>query len=146
MIVILQRVSRAKVTAEGSVVGGIEDGLLALAGVFDDDEMEDLEYCARKCAELRIFPDEDDNMNLSVSDVSGKILVVSNFTLCADIHRGRRPSFTKAMKPPEAEDMVNLFIGLLKDKGIPVETGSFGAKMDVDLTNDGPVTIIVDSR
>ncbi|MFP4459528.1 MAG: D-aminoacyl-tRNA deacylase [Candidatus Zixiibacteriota bacterium] len=146
MIALVQKVSKAQVIVEGKAIGKIGEGLVIFAGIFSDDSMKDLEYCARKCAELRIFPDEAGYMNLSLEDVGGQMLVISNFTLCARVRKGRRPSFDKAMKPPKSEEMVDVFIGLLKDRGIDVQEGKFGAHMDVELTNDGPITIIVDSR
>lgn len=145
MIALVQKVSKAEVIVNSETTGKIGKGLMILAGIFADDTMKDLEYCARKCSELRIFPDEDDNMNLSLLDVGGDILVISNFTLCARVRKGRRPSFDRAMKPPHSENLFDVFVKLLRDRNINVETGVFGEHMDVTLTNDGPVTIIVDS-
>lgn len=146
MRVILQRVSRASVVAEEKTVGAIERGYLILAGVTHGDTDEDLDVIADKLVHLRVFPDEEGKMNRSLLDVGGSILVVSQFTLHADCRKGRRPSFTQAAPPDVAEKMVDLFVDKLKDRGLRVETGQFGAKMDVELVNTGPVTIILDSE
>jgi D-aminoacyl-tRNA deacylase len=144
--VVLQRVSGAQVTIENKVHGKIRNGLLLLVGVAEVDTEEDVNYCVNKCADLRIFEDENDKMNLSVSDVGGEILAISQFSLLGNTRKGRRPSFIEAANPQKGNDFYELFIKLLKDKNIKVETGVFGAMMDVELTNSGPVTIIVDSK
>lgn len=146
MKAVIQRVKEAKVSVEGSVIGEIGEGLLVLLGVYEDDTIEDTEILARKTAALRIFCDEDDKMNLSVQDISGGVLVISNFTLCADTKKGNRPSFTPAKSPDEANAEYERFCRLLSENGIEnVQKGSFGADMQVELINDGPVTIVLDT-
>ena len=146
MIALVQRVNNASVWVDASVVSKIGQGILIFAGIMASDDDDDLMYCARKCAELRIFPDDDGAMNLSVQDVGGEVMVVSQFTLCARVRKGRRPSFDRAMQPDKAEDMLKTFVGFVEHFGLPVKTGVFGAKMEIELCNDGPVTIIVDSK
>ena len=146
MRVVLQRVSGAQVTIENKVHGKIGKGLLLLVGVAEVDTEEDVNYCVNKCADMRIFEDENDKMNLSVLDVGGEILAISQFTLLGNTRKGRRPSFIEAADPQKGNDFYELFIKLSKEKKIKVETGIFGAMMDVELTNNGPVTIIVDSK
>lgn len=146
MIVVLQRVSRASVSVEGTVVGEIGPGLLLLAGIEKGDGDDDLDHISRKCVELRIFPDDEGKMNRSVLEHGGAILAVSQFTLAADIRKGRRPSFDTAMPPDDASPLFDLFVKRLSALGATVATGSFGAHMEVALVNDGPVTFIVDSR
>ncbi len=147
MKAVIQRVKKADVSVDGSVIGEIEKGLLVLLGVYEDDTQEDTEILAKKTAALRIFCDENDKMNLSVQDVGGSILVISNFTLCADTKKGNRPSFTPAKAPEEANKEYERFCELLKTFGIEkVEKGSFGADMQVELINDGPVTIVLDTE
>lgn len=146
MIVVLQRVSRASVSVEGTVVGEIGPGLLLLAGIEKGDGDDDLDHISRKCVELRIFPDDEGKMNRSVLEHGGAILAVSQFTLAADIRKGRRPSFDTTMPPDDASPLFDLFVKRLSALGATVATGSFGAHMEVALVNDGPVTFIVDSR
>jgi D-tyrosyl-tRNA(Tyr) deacylase len=146
MIAVVQRVIRASVRVEGDVVGAIDAGLLVLLGVAQGDTGADAEWLANKCAELRIFRDEADKMNLSVRDIEGSVLVVSQFTLLGDCNRGRRPSFTNAAPPAEADQLNREFVGGLTARGLPVATGVFQAMMDVELINDGPVTLLLDSR
>jgi D-aminoacyl-tRNA deacylase len=146
MRVVAQRVKQASVTVDGEIVGAIAGGLLLLVGVAKGDDEDDARRLAVKCAELRIFPDGEGRFNLSLVDVKGKALVVSQFTLIADVRRGRRPSFAAAAPPELAEPLVNLFAATMRQNGLTVATGRFGAKMDVDLVNDGPVTIVIDSR
>lgn len=147
MRAVLQRVTRASVTVEGTVTGEIGKGLLILFGAEEGDTNEDMDYVVKKCVNMRIFTDENDKMNLSVKDVDGEILSVSQFTLLAEIKHGNRPGFTRAMKPDEAEKMYEKFCTLCEQAtGKKVKRGVFGADMAVELTNDGPVTIIVDSR
>ncbi len=146
MMAVLQRVSRAAVTVDGTVVSSIGPGLLVLLGVARGDAQGDVAWLARKTAELRIFEDGEGKMNRSVVDACGSILVVSQFTLLADCRKGRRPAFTDAAPPDEAERLYLGFAGELAAAGIPTATGRFGAMMDVSLVNDGPVTVILDSR
>lgn len=142
--VLLQRVSRASVRIDGAVVGRIGCGLLSFVGVERDDREEDADYYASKTADLRIFPDDDQNMNRSVLDVGGAVLVVSQFTLSADTRRGRRPSFVRAAPPARAEALYRRFCRRLEERGLEVATGRFQAMMDVELVNQGPVTVLLD--
>lgn len=146
MRVVLQRVSHASVTVEEKVIGKIQRGFLLLVGVTHDDAMEDMEYLVRKIVQMRIFEDEEGKLNRSIQDIGGEILSVSQFTLYADTKKGNRPSFSKAAPGDVALEMFEQFNGLLRDTGIPVETGQFGADMKVELLNDGPVTILLDSK
>ena len=146
MRVVLQRVSHASVTVEEKVIGQIQRGFLLLVGVTHDDTMEDMEYLVRKIVQMRIFEDEEGKLNRSIQDIGGEILSVSQFTLYADTKKGNRPSFSKAAPGDVAIDMFEQFNSLLRDTGIPVETGQFGADMKVELLNDGPVTILLDSK
>ena len=147
MIAVLQRVNRAAVRVSGECVGRIDRGLLVLLGVTCEDTAEDGEILAKKIAAHRIFTDENDKMNLSVADVSGGVLVVSNFTLCADYSHGNRPSFFGAAAPDVAKALYERFCDTLTAKlGGPVERGEFGADMKIDMECDGPVTIVMDSR
>jgi D-tyrosyl-tRNA(Tyr) deacylase len=144
MRIVLQRVSRAKVTVEGRVTGEIGRGLLLLAGFTDGDTEEALAWMADKVIGLRIFPDDEGKMNRSVEEIGGAILVVSQFTLYGDARKGRRPSFVDAARPEIAIPLYERFVALLRAAGRPVETGEFGAMMDVELLNDGPVTLILE--
>jgi D-tyrosyl-tRNA(Tyr) deacylase len=146
MRAVIQRVSRASVTVEGQVSGSIESGLLALVGVADGDTPADLDYTASKIRDLRIFPDADGRMNRSVVDSGGAVLVVSQFTLMGDVRNGRRPGFTGAAAPDVARRMYEDLVARLRTDGLRVETGVFQAHMHVELVNDGPVTILIDSR
>ena len=146
MRVVLQRVSHASVTVEEKVIGKIQRGFLLLVGVTHDDAMEDMEYLVRKIVQMRIFEDEEGKLNRSIQDIGGEILSVSQFTLYADTKKGNRPSFSKAAPGDVALEMFEQFNGLLRESGIPVETGQFGADMKVELLNDGPVTILLDSK
>ncbi|WP_314256543.1 D-aminoacyl-tRNA deacylase [Granulicatella elegans] len=146
MRVVLQRVAHASVTVEEKVIGKIQRGFLLLVGVTHDDAMEDMEYLVRKIVQMRIFEDEEGKLNRSIQDIGGEILSVSQFTLYADTKKGNRPSFSKAAPGDVALKMFEQFNGLLRDTGIPVETGLFGADMKVELLNDGPVTILLDSK
>lgn len=145
MKVVLQRVSRASVTVDGETVAVIGRGLLLLVGVAEGDSDADARRLALKCAELRIFPDGEGRFNLSVLDAGGEALVVSQFTLLADTRRGRRPSFAQAAPPEAAEPLVEAFVQALREAGAAAQTGRFGAKMAVELVNDGPVTIVLDT-
>lgn len=140
----MQRVARAAVTVGDETVGEIGPGLLVLLGVGHDDDAKDAAAMVAKLLGLRIFSDENRKMNRSVEDIGGGVLVVSQFTLLADVRKGRRPSFTAAAHPAAAEEMVDHVVGMIRAKDVPVATGRFGAIMDVDLLNSGPVTIVVD--
>lgn len=145
MITVVQRVSRAEVRVGGEVVGRIDRGLLALVAVLEGDGSRDVELTARKLRTLRVFDDGAGRMNRSLQDVGGAALLVSQFTLAGDTRKGRRPSFTGAAAPEEAEGAFDALVAALRDAGVPVEAGVFGATMDVELVNDGPVTLILDS-
>ena len=146
MKAVIQRVKSASVSVDDKIIGEIAAGFLILLGVEQSDTQDDLNYLVKKTIGLRIFKDDNKNMNLSIQDVGGKALVVSQFTLCADTSRGRRPSFIKAANPEEADSMYQQFCEQLTMNNLSVQTGKFGALMDVSLVNDGPVTIILDSR
>jgi D-tyrosyl-tRNA(Tyr) deacylase len=146
MRAVLQRVSRASVTVGGELVGQIGRGILVLLGVEPDDTEDDARQLADKTIVLRIFDDSDGKMNLSLEEIGGSLLVVSQFTLLGDCRKGRRPSFIGAAPPELAEKLYNTFIGAVGSKGFPVATGRFRAMMDVELINDGPVTLLLDSR
>ena len=146
MKVVLQRTKKASVTVDNEVTGSITHGYMLLVGITHEDTMVDVEYCARKVAELRLFEDEQGKMNLSIQEVDGQILSVSQFTLYAETKKGRRPSFTNASRPEHAKPLWDAFNETLKGHGLHVETGIFGADMDVALVNDGPVTIIIESK
>ena len=146
MRIVLQRVAHASVTVDEKVIGKIQRGFLLLVGVTHDDAMEDMEYLVRKIVQMRIFEDEEGKLNRSIQDIGGEILSVSQFTLYAETKKGNRPSFSKAAPGDVALKMFEQFNGLLRDTGIPVETGQFGADMKVELLNDGPVTILLDSK
>jgi D-tyrosyl-tRNA(Tyr) deacylase len=146
MRVVLQRVKEASVVVSGDVVGSINQGLCLLVGIEKGDSEEDVRFLAKKIVELRIFPDEAGKMNLSVSDISGEILAISQFTLVGSVKKGRRPSFDSAEFPKRAEELFGVFIYRLRELGMFVETGIFAAKMDVSIVNDGPVTFVLDSH
>ena len=141
---VVQRVSRASVTVDGKTVGQIGTGLLVLLGVGQKDSEAEMEWGARKVAELRIFPDEQERMNRSLIEMGGEALVISQFTLYGDVQKGRRPSFIDAAPPELAEPLYLKFVSLLRAQGIRTETGIFAAKMSVSLVNEGPVTILFD--
>lgn len=145
MKAVIQRVKEASVTADGRVTGVIDKGFVILLGITHEDSSADAEYLARKVANLRIFEDEDQKMNLSIKEIKGSVLSISQFTLYGDTRKGRRPNFMAAAPPKKAEKLYDEFNVLLKAEEIDVETGVFGAMMDVKLINDGPVTLIVDS-
>ena len=145
MRALIQRVTQASVSIEGETVGAIGRGLAVLLGVARGDVAEDAERLARKTAELRIFPDAAGHFDLSLLDIGGGALIVSQFTLLADTRRGRRPDFTAAAPPEEAEPLVERYVSVLKQMGVPVATGRFGAHMLVEILNDGPVTILLDT-
>jgi D-tyrosyl-tRNA(Tyr) deacylase len=143
---LLQRVTKASVGVEGDVVGQIGAGLAVLVGVASGDTEKDAQYLAQKTVNLRIFPDNAGKFNLSVLDVRGELLAVSQFTLMSDTRKGRRPSFTGAAEPVLAEQLFERFVQEVRDTGLKVETGRFQAHMKVEIHNDGPVTILMDSR
>ena len=145
MKAVLQRVLSAKVEADGKAIGKIEKGIMVLLGVVQGDGIDEADFLAEKIAGLRIFEDGNGKMNQSLLDIQGEMLVVSNFTLCADARHGRRPSFTDAAAPAGAQSLYERFIAAAKDTGIQVQTGEFGADMLVSIENDGPVTIILDT-
>jgi len=143
--IVIQRVARASVTVGDETVGAIGPGLLLLVGVVEGDDGARARQLARKCAEMRLFPDDDGRFDRSLLGTGGEALVVSQFTLLADVRKGRRPSFVTAAPPDVAEPLVGEFAEALRDLGIPVATGRFQTMMRVELVNDGPVTVIVDS-
>ncbi len=143
MIGLIQRVKKASVTIDNKLFSSINAGILVLYGVEKGDEKEKAEKIADKISKLRIFEDENGKMNKSIKDISGEVLVVSQFTLAGNCAKGTRPSFDRAELPENANEMYEYFIKQLKDKGLPVKTGVFGAMMDVELINDGPVTFIL---
>lgn len=144
MRVVLQRVARAEVRVAGETVGSVGRGYLLLAGFKSGDDEDTLHWMVKKVLGLRLFPDEQGKMNLPIDEIGGEILVVSQFTLYADVRKGRRPSFVGAAEPEEAERLYNRFVELLRGGTIPIATGSFGAMMEVDLVNDGPVTLVIE--
>ena len=146
MKAVIQRVKSASVLVDDKLIGKIATGFLILLGVEQSDTQNDLNYLVKKTIGLRIFKDDNKNMNLSIKDIGGEALVVSQFTLCADTGRGMRPSFIKAANPEEADSMYQQFCEQLTMNNLSVQAGKFGAMMDVSLVNDGPVTIILDSR
>lgn len=146
MRAVVQRVKRASVEVEDEIIGEIKEGLLVLLGVGEGDTKEDLDYMVNKILGLRIFEDEDEKMNLSLKDIDGEILVISQFTLYGDVRKGRRPSFIESADPKIADEMYEEFISKCKKEGIQTQSGKFGADMNVDLLNQGPVTIMIDSK
>lgn len=147
MKAVIQRVSHASVTVEGDVIGKINKGFMILLGVEKGDNEKEAEVLSSKISTLRVFCDDNDKMNLSLFDIDGEVLVISNFTLCANCRHGRRPSFDNAAPPKEANDLYEYFCKCLENLGVRnVEKGEFGADMKVELLNDGPVTLIIDSK
>jgi D-tyrosyl-tRNA(Tyr) deacylase len=142
----VQRVTRAEVSVDGQSIGKIDCGLLVLLGVSADDRSEDAAYLADKLVELRVFPDDEGKMNRSLAEANGAMLVVSQFTLYGDCRKGRRPSFIDAAPPEKGDELYQEFVAAVSAKGIEVATGKFRAHMHVSLVNDGPVTILVDSK
>lgn len=146
MKIVIQRVSCASVRVEGVIVGQIQQGLMLLVGMEEGDDKSDAEWLAKKILDLRIFSDSEGKMNLSVKDISGDVLCISQFTLLAEYKKGNRPSFIKAARPEMAVDLFEYFKELIKNSGLKVESGIFGADMKVELLNNGPVTIVMDSK
>ncbi|MEC8984752.1 MAG: D-aminoacyl-tRNA deacylase [Candidatus Neomarinimicrobiota bacterium] len=146
MIAVLQRVTTGKVKIGDRIIGDIDNGLVILLGVHRDDKEEDIIFLADKIIGLRVFDDNNGKMNISLQDAKGSILVISQFTLCGDWRKGRRPSFTKAADPDKGKFLYDGFINAVRSRGINVETGEFGAAMDVSLINSGPVTFVLDSH
>ena len=146
MRAVVQRVSQARVLVDHREVGAIQHGLLVLLGVGEDDTEVDLTYMVKKIVTLRIFEDEAGRMNRSVTDVDGSVLAVSQFTLYGDVRKGRRPSFVSAMQPDVAQQLFDRYVEQTRAMGLCVETGQFGAMMHVELINDGPVTLLIDSK
>ena len=145
MRIVVQRVNHASVSIENELYSSIGRGYLVLLGVEKNDKKEQADWLANKLCVLRCFEDENEKMNLSIKDVNGEILIVSQFTLCADIKKGTRPSFDNAMSPKEANEMYEYFISKVKEAEISVKTGVFGANMQVELQNDGPVTFVINA-
>ncbi|MBM3216033.1 D-tyrosyl-tRNA(Tyr) deacylase [Candidatus Poribacteria bacterium] len=145
MRAVIQRVSQASVVVDGKTQSSIGFGFVVLLGVADGDGEADIAYLAEKIAHLRVFPDDESRMNRSLLDVGGSALVISQFTLFGDCRRGRRPSFTDAARPEDANRLYEAFVEALRARGVPVETGVFQAHMEVSLVNDGPVTLLLDS-
>lgn len=146
MRAVVQRVTHSKVEVDQAIVGEIEQGVCVLLGIGDEDTMEDVKYMADKIINLRIFEDNEGKMNLSLLDIGGKILAISQFTLFGDCRKGKRPSFIKAAKPDVANDLYEKFIEVNKEKGVKIEKGKFQADMMVTILNDGPVTLLIDSK
>ena len=146
MIAVIQRCSRATVKIGKNIVGQIKHGLVILLGVKKDDNEEDADFLVRKVSGLRIYNDSNEKMNLSIKDVDGSALVISQFTLCGDMKKGRRPSFIHAAPPKEGQRLYEYFISSLLKEGMPVESGEFGSMMDVELVNEGPATFILNSK
>lgn len=146
MRAVVQRVSKASVTVEGETVGEVSQGLMVLLGVANNDTVADVEYLAEKICELRIFEDEEGKMNRSLKEIGGQMLVVSQFTLLGDCRKGRRPGFTDAAPPEMANSLYEQFVKRVQEQGVTTATGRFRTTMQVSLTNEGPVTMLLDSR
>ena len=146
MRAVVQRVTSSSVSVDGKVIGAIGKGFNVLIGIAKDDTLDDLNYIKDKIVNLRVFQDENDKMNLSILDVQGEILAISQFTLYGDCRKGRRPNFMEAMGGEEAKSLYDKFIDMLKESNLKIETGEFGADMKVEINNDGPVTILLDSK
>lgn len=144
MRVILQRVTQSSVTVDHQIIGQINKGINLLVGISKTDRLEELQWMANKCLTLRIFPDEQGRMSNSIQDINGEILIISQFTLYGDCRKGRRPSYDNASHPDQAEPLYDQFVALLRQSGLTVETGKFGAMMQVSIENDGPVTFVLD--
>ncbi|CAI3725995.1 D-aminoacyl-tRNA deacylase [Clostridium neonatale] len=146
MRAVIQRVTSSSVTVDNKIIGEIKNGLNVLSGICNDDTIEDLQYVADKIINLRIFHDENDKMNLCIQDVKGELLIISQFTLYGDCRKGRRPNFMQAKGGEESKVLYEKFVDIIKRSGLKVETGEFGADMKVQINNDGPVTILLDSK
>ena len=146
MKLVIQVALNASVKVEEKILGQIDNGFMVLVGVTHDDTIEDVNYLAKKLTNLRVFKDENGKMNLSIRDVGGKLLLISQFTLYADCRKGNRPSFVNAARPEQGKELYDKFVEECKNEGIEVQTGEFGAYMQVQFTNDGPTTIIIDSK
>lgn len=146
MRAVVQRVSSSSVTVDGNIIGEIGIGINVLIGISKEDTLEDLKYIKDKIINLRVFHDENDKMNLSLLDIKGEILVISQFTLYGDCRKGRRPNFMEALGGEEANKLYEEFVKLLKESDLKIECGEFGADMKVQINNDGPVTILLDSK
>lgn len=146
MKLVLQRVKKASVKVQDQVTGKIGNGICLLVGIEKGDSEKDAQYLAQKIVGLRIFSDKEGKMNLALSEIKGEVLAVSQFTLAGSLRKGRRPSFDRAENPERAQELFNYFVGLIRQKGIKVETGVFGAMMEVQLINDGPVSFVLEGR
>ena len=146
MISVVQRCSQANVSVGGNTIGEIGIGFVVLLGIQKNDSVSDADYIVKKLSTLRIFSDSNEKMNLSIKDIEGSALVISQFTLCGDTRKGRRPSFVNAESPEKGEELYNYFLSRFKKEGIPIQTGEFGAMMEVSLINNGPVTLMLNSR
>jgi len=146
MLCVVQRVKKCEVLINKKTISQINRGMLILVGIEKNDSILEIEYIVKKISNLRIFSDQNNNMNLSIKDINGEILIVSQFTLCADISKGRRPSFIKAEKPKQAKNIYKDIIKKLKNNNLNVKSGIFGENMNVNLCNDGPVTLIINSK
>ena len=146
MISVVQRCRQANVNVGGKTIGEIGIGFVVLLGIQKDDSVSDADYIVKKLSTLRIFSDSNEKMNLSIKDIEGSALVISQFTLCGDTRKGRRPSFVNAELPEKGEELYNYFLSRFEKEGIPIQTGEFGAMMEVSLINNGPVTLILNSR
>ena len=146
MIAVIQRAKSGSVSVDEKIISQIKLGFVILLGVTDEDDETDADYLAGKIFHLRVFNDKDKKMNLSIQDVKGSALVISQFTLCADTHKGRRPSFIHAASPEKGNTLYEYFIAQIENNGVPVKSGEFGAMMNVNLINEGPVTFVLDSK
>ena len=146
MIAVIQRAKSGSVSVDEKIISQIELGFVILLGVTDEDDETDADYLAGKIFHLRVFNDKDKKMNLSIQDVKGSALVISQFTLCGDTHKGRRPSFIHAASPEKGNTLYEYFIAQIENNGVPVKSGEFGAMMNVNLINEGPVTFVLDSK
>lgn len=146
MRAVVQKVKYSSVTVDNEIIGKIDNGFMILLGVTHEDTLKEVEWLSKKIKDLRIFEDQDGKMNLSLEDVKGEVLIISQFTLYGNCIKGRRPSFTNAAKPDHAENLYNKFIEKFQSFGIKTQTGKFGADMKVELLNDGPVTMIIDTK
>jgi D-tyrosyl-tRNA(Tyr) deacylase len=146
MRAVLQRVSEANVKVDNNIIGRIEKGFVVLLGIAKEDNEEDIKYICEKIINLRVFEDEQEKMNLSVLDIKGELLIISQFTLYGDCRKGRRPGFDKAARPEKAKELYENFVSICKENGVVTKTGIFQADMLVDISNDGPVTLLLDSK